>query len=253
MQDLVRAAMRDGAIGFTSSQLELHVAHDGRGVPSNHASPDELVALDGRAGRVRPGLDRVHPPHVPRRLRRRRPRPGAARWPARPAGRCTSTRSPRCRTRPTGGGAASSSRRRPAADGLEMHPMFAANRQGAHFALGSTFLFDEMPSFRDTLTLPSPARERRLRDPAVRDQMRAELADPRGRSFVFVWEVVARRVGRTARARTLPRPQPCRRSPTSSASIRSTPSSTSRSPRTSRRSSCSPRRRRRPGAPRSRR
>jgi hypothetical protein len=31
--------------------------------------------------------------------------------------------------------------------------MFASNRQGAHFALGSTFLFDEMPSFRDTLTL----------------------------------------------------------------------------------------------------
>ena len=47
MQDLVRAAIRDGAIGFTSSQLELHVAHDGRGVPSNYASPDELVALTG--------------------------------------------------------------------------------------------------------------------------------------------------------------------------------------------------------------
>ena len=47
MQALVRAAMRDGAIGFTSSQLELHVAHDGRGVPSNYAAPDELVALAG--------------------------------------------------------------------------------------------------------------------------------------------------------------------------------------------------------------
>ena len=47
MQALVRAAMRDGAIGFTSSQLDLHVAHDGRGVPSNHAAPDELVALAG--------------------------------------------------------------------------------------------------------------------------------------------------------------------------------------------------------------
>ena len=45
MQALVRAAMRDGAMGFTSSQLELHVAHDGRGVPSNYADHDELVAL----------------------------------------------------------------------------------------------------------------------------------------------------------------------------------------------------------------
>ena len=34
--------------------------------------------------------------------------------------------------------------------------MFAANRQSVHFALGSTFLFDEMPSFRDTLTLAPP-------------------------------------------------------------------------------------------------
>ena len=55
--------------------------------------------------------------------------------------------------------------------------MFATNRQGAHFSLGSTFLFDEMPSFRDTLTLPAPERDARLRDPALRDQMRTELAD----------------------------------------------------------------------------
>src|SRR4051812_42858423 len=45
MQDLVREAFRQGAIGFTSSQLDLHVAHDGRGVPSNHASAEELIAL----------------------------------------------------------------------------------------------------------------------------------------------------------------------------------------------------------------
>jgi len=75
--------------------------------------------------------------------------------------------------------------------GLEVHPMFATNRQGAHFSLDSTFLFDEMPSFRDTLTLPEPRRSQRLRDPAVREQMRKEIADPKGRSFVFVWQVVA--------------------------------------------------------------
>ena len=45
MQALLRQALDDGAYGFTSSQLELHVAHDGRGVPSNHAAPMELVAL----------------------------------------------------------------------------------------------------------------------------------------------------------------------------------------------------------------
>ena len=147
MQELVRAAMRDGAIGFTSSQLELHVAHDGRGVPSNHAAPEELVALAGVLARVRPRLDRVHPAHVPRRLRRRRPRADARRWRGRRVGPVhlnTLTRDaararrlvaqPRVRRdapRPTGSRSTRCSRR---------------NRQGAHFSLGSTFLFDEMPT-----------------------------------------------------------------------------------------------------------
>jgi N-acyl-D-aspartate/D-glutamate deacylase len=68
--------------------------------------------------------------------------------------------------------------------------MFASNRQGAHFQLGSTFLFDELPTFRATLTLPEPARAERLRDPAVREQMRQELADPTGRAFVAPWSVL---------------------------------------------------------------
>ena len=45
MQDLVRQSMREGAIGFSTSQLEVHVGEDGRGVPCNHATADEIVAL----------------------------------------------------------------------------------------------------------------------------------------------------------------------------------------------------------------
>ena len=71
MQVLVRAAMVDGAMGFTSSQLELHVAHDGRGVPSNYARPRRAGRAGRRPRRVRSRLDRVHPPKLPRRLRRR--------------------------------------------------------------------------------------------------------------------------------------------------------------------------------------
>src|SRR5215470_11351044 len=51
MVELTDQAFAEGAYGFTSSQLELHVAHDGRGVPSNHAAPDELVALAGVVGK----------------------------------------------------------------------------------------------------------------------------------------------------------------------------------------------------------
>ena len=187
MRELVRAAMRDGAVGFTSSQLELHVAHDGRGVPSNYASPDELVALTGVLAEFGRGSIEFIPrtflvgyDDADRDLVLR-----MARTSGRPVHLNTLTAMPHA---PDGWKRSLDFAESAMLDGLELHPMFAANRQSVHFALGSTFLFDEMPSFRDTLTLEPPARERRLRDPAVREQMRAELADPRGRSFVFGWE-----------------------------------------------------------------
>ncbi|MEX2267797.1 MAG: amidohydrolase family protein, partial [Acidimicrobiia bacterium] len=189
MQVLVRDALADGAVGFTSSQLELHVAHDGRGVPSNYASPDELVALASvLAERGRGSIE-----FIPRTFLNgyddddRELMLAMARASGRPVHVNTLTMMPHA---PDGWSRSLEFAETAAGDGLEIHPMFASNRQGAHFSLGSTFLFDEMPSFRDTLTLPSPAREERLRDPALREQMRGEIADPRGRSFVFVWQVL---------------------------------------------------------------
>jgi N-acyl-D-aspartate/D-glutamate deacylase len=189
MRALVREALDDGAIGFTSSQLELHVAHDGRGVPSNHAAPQELVALASVLGDVGRGSIEFIPRTFltgydddDRALVR-----DMARFSGRPVHLNTLTLLPHA---PDGWSRSLEFAEEAAADGLELHPMFASNRQGAHFSLGSTFLFDEMPSFRETLTLPSPEREERLRDPALREQMRVEIADPRGRSFVFVWQVL---------------------------------------------------------------
>jgi hypothetical protein len=45
MQVLVRQAMREGALGLSTSQLDIHVGEDGREVPSNHAAPEEILAL----------------------------------------------------------------------------------------------------------------------------------------------------------------------------------------------------------------
>jgi N-acyl-D-aspartate/D-glutamate deacylase len=189
MQALVRDAFRQGAIGFTSSQLELHVAHDGRGVPSNHAAPDELVALAS----VLREFGRGSIEFIPRTFLNgyddddRALVRGLAEASGRPVHLNTLTLLPHA---PEGWSRSLEFAEEAAAAGLEVHPMFAANRQGAHFSLDSTFLFDEMPSFRDTLTLPEPQRSKRLRDPALREQMRKEIADPRGRSFVFVWQVL---------------------------------------------------------------
>jgi len=187
---LVRSALDEGAIGFTSSQLELHVAHDGRGVPSNHARPDELIALAA----VLRDVGRGSIEFIPRTFLTgydeadRELVLAMARVSGRPVHLNTLTLLPHA----PDGWSRSLEFASAASDlGLVVHPMFATNRQGAHFSLDSTFLFDEMPSFRDTLTLPEPARSQRLRDPAVREQMRKEIADPKGRSFVFVWQVVA--------------------------------------------------------------
>jgi N-acyl-D-aspartate/D-glutamate deacylase len=189
MQDLIRAAMLDGAVGFTSSQLELHVAHDGRGVPSNHAAPDELIALAGVLAEFgRGSIEFIPRTFLPgyddddRALIR-----AMADASKRPVHLNTLTMMPHA---PDGWSRSLEFAEGAKADGLDVHPMFASNRQGAHFSLGSTFLFDEMPSFRDTLTLTSAEREQRLRDPGVRDRMRGEIADPTGRSFVFVWQVL---------------------------------------------------------------
>ena len=187
MVALAREALDEGAYGFTSSQLELHVAHDGRGVPSNSRAPRRADRAVGDRRTPRTRRDRVHSPLVPHGLRRRRscagagdgasggrpPRPPQHAFPAASERTRRLEAQPRVRARvapPTGS---------------TVHPMFAANRQGAHFALGNTFLFDDLPSFRRTLVLPDHERRSALRDPRVRDEMRADIADP-GRARVRV-------------------------------------------------------------------
>ena len=75
------------------------------------------------------------------------------------------------------------------AEGLRLHPMFPTNRLGAHFALDTTFLFDEMPSFRGTLTLPP----RRAHAPCAIRRCASACAPsssiPAARAFVFIWQI----------------------------------------------------------------
>src|SRR5207244_1417640 len=158
--------------------------------PSNHASPDELVALAS----VLREIGRGSIEFIPRTFLNgydeadRELVLAMARASGRPVHLNTLTLLPHA---PDGWSRSLAFAQEAHDAGLEVHPMFATNRQGAHFSLDSTFVFDGMPSFRDTLTLAEPKRSERLRDPAVRDRMREEIADPTGRSFVFVWQVVA--------------------------------------------------------------
>jgi N-acyl-D-aspartate/D-glutamate deacylase len=183
---LLRESLREGALGFSSSQLDIHVAHDGREVPSNFAAPEELIEL-AAVLREFPGAslefiprsfvegyapaDRETILEMARRAGCAVELNTLAALPANPLAWKQSMEF------------AHSARQK----GVSVHPMFAANRQAAYFALGSTFLFDELPSFRETLTLAGPERLRRLRDPAVRVRMRRDLAN--ARSFAPRWPI----------------------------------------------------------------
>ena len=103
-------------------------------------------------------------------------------------GRSSSTSWCRRRTTRWAGSARSSSRARRRTQGVRLHPQFTTNELALHLKLGDTFIFDEMPTWRERAhRCPSPSARARLRDPAVRAQLAAEFdspARPRGRVLV---------------------------------------------------------------------
>jgi N-acyl-D-aspartate/D-glutamate deacylase len=190
---LVQTAMRDGAVGFTSSQLDLHVTHDGRPVPSNLAAPDELIALSGALAEFPSGaLEFISRTNLEGHSDADRDLMLAM---------CAASGKPMnvnpvqpLPNQPDAWRKSIEFAEAAQRGGARIYPQSATQQLQVFFALADTFLFDEMPAFRDTLTRPVGEREQRLFDPAVRDQMRAQWADTRARHIVFGWEsiVVAR-------------------------------------------------------------
>lgn len=188
MQDLVRQSLRQGAIGFSTSQLDIHVGEDGREVPSNHAGRDEILALSAVLAEFERGALEI----IPRSF-------GAGYDEAdrelilemygvsgRPIELNVLLPTPE---NPMAWEQSLSFARDAAARGVRLHPQFTTNELGLHLKLVDTFVFDEMPGWRAALTLSEPERSRRLRDPDVRERLAAEFDGP-GRSAAFSWDVV---------------------------------------------------------------
>ena len=190
MQAVVRQAMHEGAIGFSTSQLDVHVGEDGRGVPCNHAAPDEIVALCA----VLAEFERGAIEFIPRSIAEGYSEGDRAliRDMYRASGRPVELNL----LLPTPQNPMSWERTLEFAhdcfaQGIRVHPQFATNELGLHLKLADTFVFDEMPAWRHALTVPEPERSRRLRDPALRARMRAEFDDIMNRSVSFYWDVLA--------------------------------------------------------------
>ena len=188
MQELLRAALDEGAVGFSSSQLDMHVDQHGNPVPSNLASADELVALASvfadRAYGVLEFISRTN-------LEGHDDADRALMLAMCEASGKPMNVNPIVNLPMLGDGwkrgleFVDEAR----AAGHRVHPQSQLQQMQVFFALHDTFLFDEMAEFREVLTA-GDRREALLNDPATRDRLRAALADTEGRALVFSWDSV---------------------------------------------------------------
>jgi N-acyl-D-aspartate/D-glutamate deacylase len=187
MQKLVRQGMQEGAIGFSTSHLDLHVGEDGREVPSNHASADEVLALcavlaefdhgaiEFISNTFTAGYDEADRELILRMYE--------------VSGRPIELGPivPNADT-PDGWQRTLEFVNEARALGARIHPQFMTNRSGMHLRLSDTFTFDEMKTWREVLCLEGEERMIQLRDPAVRDRLRAEFDGPEARAFPISWK-----------------------------------------------------------------
>lgn len=187
MKALVRQAMREGAVGFSTSQLDIHVGEDGREVPSNHASAHEILELAS----VLAEFDRGAIEIIPRSFSQGYDEPDRRllrdlyRVSGRPIELNILVPNP---DHPMGWQTTLEFCNEAFAEGIRLHPMFTTNRLELHLRLDDTFVFDEMPEWRRVLTLPGDERLRSLRDPAVRERLGREFDDPASRVASFEWD-----------------------------------------------------------------
>jgi len=187
MKELVRQAMREGAIGFSTSQVDLHVGEDGLEVPSNHASADEIVALcsvltefDRGAVQIIAGSFASGYSESDRELILRmyeasgRPVELAPVFPS--------------AADPLNPQKVIEFVREATANGARLHPQFATNRGGLHVKLADTFVFDDMPAWREVMCLPEPARSEALAKADVRQRLAADIESGAGKAIGLAWQ-----------------------------------------------------------------
>jgi N-acyl-D-aspartate/D-glutamate deacylase len=183
MKQLVRSAMREGAVGFSTSQLDIHVGADGRAVPSNFATPDEIVELCSVLAEFPYGAVEIIPrshaqghDEADRALLYAIARASGKPVEIGPLGPTPDEPMAWQRTL--------AFMREARAQGVRIHPQFTSQRLGLHLRLADTFIFDELPSWLAALQGPIAERCRKLADRALRDRLRHELKHlPRAAPF----------------------------------------------------------------------
>jgi N-acyl-D-aspartate/D-glutamate deacylase len=188
MQGLLDQGMRDGAVGFSTSQLDVHADHEGKPIPSNLATSEEIVALASVLANYNQGIME----HLCQSF--------AVGYDARDRAllrdmAVASGRKPlhvnpllRFTNEPDAWKLCLDVLEGYAREGLRVYPMASANPKGLHIALCDTGMLDEMPTFRSSLSGSLAQRMAALRKPEVRDALRREFDDPDHiRQLAFGW------------------------------------------------------------------
>ncbi|MEE3327785.1 MAG: amidohydrolase family protein [Myxococcota bacterium] len=187
MQQLVRQAMQEGALGFSTSQIEIHAGEDGRPVPSNLASPEEIVALTSVLAEFGRGAVEIIPASFGQGYDEADRNLIHAIYQA--SGRpielniLLPTQDNPMAWQETLDFCDEASRQ-----GVRIHPQFTTNKLELHLKLSDTFVFDEMAEWRSVLTLPDAERKKALADPQIRARLRAEFDNTDARSASFQWD-----------------------------------------------------------------
>ena len=185
MKALVLEGMEAGALGFSTNRNERHMREDGKPVPSRLASDEELFTLCDVLGEVNAGafqstLGQFTPKHFEmyNYLARRTQRPvigqtvmyrpnAPKRWKEQLDAVMPTFR-----------------------DGYRLYLRTHTVPNFRTFTLSNTQAFDEFPKWKQLMFMEIEARKKSLADPEVRQNLRADLADPRPTNFHRRWDLV---------------------------------------------------------------
>src|SRR5688572_12977061 len=190
MEELVRDGMRAGAFGFSTNANQRHFGEDGKPVASRFAGLEAVARLCRIVGEARSGLVQfthgafASPEHVAR------------------IGQWYDTILQETR-RPLIGESIRHFWSEPDLWRKQLDDVAARNRQGyAAYAMTSTrrstrrwtlkdsSRFDEMPAWKQVMTMPLDRRRERFLDPAIRAELAGAMAEHRPIGFSRRWDLI---------------------------------------------------------------
>ncbi|HET7006737.1 MAG TPA: amidohydrolase family protein [Candidatus Binatia bacterium] len=182
MRQAVGDAMGAGAFGLSTNRNERHMREDGLPVPSRLADDDELFALcevvsASNSGVIQMNMGRHCVEQIPQydELARRVGRPIV--W---QSVQYKESEPELWQNMLTGIA-------KTFADGYQAYGLTHTVPLMRHFSMKDAQIFDEFPVWKNLMFLPEAARKQAFADPATRQKMRDDMAEPRPVSFHKNW------------------------------------------------------------------